>query len=79
MADSKAHQRWIAANTTRIVMNLNHNTDADLLRKLESVPSKQGYIKSLIRADIAKERTATDGMTKRQKALFEQMQALTEK
>jgi hypothetical protein len=34
-------------------MNLNHNTDADLLEKLSAVPSKQGYIKELIRADIA--------------------------
>lgn len=53
MAESKAHQRWVATNTTRIVMNLNHNTDADLLKKLETVSSKQGYIKQLIRADIA--------------------------
>lgn len=35
-------------------MNLNHNTDADLLKKLSTVPSKQGYIKFLIRQDIAK-------------------------
>jgi len=35
-------------------MNLNHHTDADLLEKLLTVPSKQGYIKGLIRADIEK-------------------------
>lgn len=52
---NKAHQRWVAEHTTRIVMNLNHNTDADLLAKLETVPSKQGYIKQLIRDAIAKE------------------------
>lgn len=34
-------------------MDLNHNTDSDVLQKLNAVPSKQGYIKSLIRADIA--------------------------
>lgn len=34
-------------------MNLNHNTDAEILAKLASVPSKQGYIKQLIRADLA--------------------------
>lgn len=79
MASSKAHQKWIAANTTRIVMNLNHNTDADLLEKLSTVPSKQGYIKQLIRADIAKEQSTTKGMTKLQKAAFEQMQELTSK
>lgn len=52
MAD-KAHQKWVSEHTTRIVMNLNHNTDAEILAKLASVPSKQGYIKQLIRADIA--------------------------
>lgn len=49
----KSHQKWVAEHTTRIVMNLNHNTDAEILAKLASVPSKQGYIKQLIRADLA--------------------------
>ena len=53
----KSHQKWVAENTTRIVMNLNHNTDKAVLEKLSIVPSKQGYIKGLIRADIAKEET----------------------
>ena len=33
--------------------------DADIIKRLESVDNKQGYIKSLIRADIAK--GGTDG------------------
>lgn len=53
MAD-KAHQKWVSEHTTRVVMNLNHNTDAEILAKLATVSSKQGYIKQLIRADIAK-------------------------
>ena len=53
MADSQAKKAWRAAHTTRIVMDMNHNTDADILTKLSEVPSKQGYIKALIRADIA--------------------------
>lgn len=57
MGTTKSHQKWVAENTTRIVMNLNHNTDKDVLGKLSKVPSKQGYIKGLIRADIAKEET----------------------
>ena len=56
MGNTKAHQEWVAANTTRIVMNLNHNTDKDVLEKLSQVPSKQGYIKDLIRADLAKDK-----------------------
>ena len=58
MGKTKSHQKWVAENTTRIVMNLNHNTDKDVLEKLSHVPSKQGYIKSLIRADIAKEESS---------------------
>lgn len=52
MADSEAKKNWVAANTTRVVMNLNHHTDKALLDKLNSVPSKQGYIKALIRKDL---------------------------
>ena len=40
--------------TTRIRVKLNKGTDAGILERLEQVPSKQGYIKRLIRADIAK-------------------------
>lgn len=54
MAESEAHRKWVAEHTTRIVMNLNHNTDAAILAKLATVPSKQGYIKELIKADISK-------------------------
>ena len=52
MAESKARKKWTTENTTRVVMKLNHNTDADILAKLAEVPSKQGYIKNLIRADL---------------------------
>ena len=35
-------------------MKLNRRTDGDVLEKLDNVPSKQGYIKELIRADLKK-------------------------
>jgi len=58
MASSEAHKRasakYDAANTTRVFIKLNDKTDADILQKLDSVENKQGYIKDLIRADIAK-------------------------
>lgn len=38
-------------------MRLIHPQDDDILEKLDSVPSKAGYIKSLIRADISKEKS----------------------
>ncbi len=54
MTDSKAQKAWRAANTTRVVMALNHNTDRDVMQRLTEVSSKQGYIKRLIREDIAR-------------------------
>ena len=46
--------KWTMEHTTRIVMNLNHNTDADLLEYLNKVPSKQGTIKQALRDHIAR-------------------------
>lgn len=60
MAYSKAAYRagakYDALNTRQIKMKLNIRTDADVLAKLDSVPNKQGYIKSLIRRDIHEHR-----------------------
>lgn len=51
---------WKANNTTLVNIRLNHNTDADILCKLSQVGSKQGYIKELIRKDIAQRATNTE-------------------
>lgn len=48
-------ERYDAKTAARICLKLNKGTDADVLKRLAEVPSKQGYIKQLIRADIAKE------------------------
>lgn len=53
MADSQAKAEWNKNNTEFIGLKLNKRTDAEILAKLATVPSKQGYIKQLIRADIA--------------------------
>lgn len=47
-----SQSRYDASNTVQIKMKLNRKTDADILDKLDGVGNKQGYIKSLIRADI---------------------------
>lgn len=47
--------RYDQQNTRQIKMKLNIKTDADILKKLDSVSNKQGYIKALIRKDIANE------------------------
>ena len=40
------------ANITQVKFSFNNESDADILKKLFEVPNKQGYVKSLIRADI---------------------------
>lgn len=46
-------QRYDRKNCAGLYLKLNKTTDADILARLEGVKSKQGYVKSLIRADIA--------------------------
>ena len=54
MAKDTPQARYDAKNTTHVRLKLNLKTDADILEALERSGNKQGYIKSLIRADIAK-------------------------
>ena len=54
-AQKRAQKKYDEANRKnwRIVnIKLNRITDAEIIEKLESVPSIQGYIKDLIRADL---------------------------
>ena len=51
-----ADARYKAANLKQIKFALNKKTDADLLSHLEATKNVQGYIKSLIRRDIAQSR-----------------------
>lgn len=48
--------RYAAKTIRRYVINLNRNTDPDILDHLESLDNVQGYIKALIRADIASQK-----------------------
>lgn len=50
----KAQSKYKKAKTTSVLLQLNKTTEADIIEKLASVDSKMGYIKALIRADIAK-------------------------
>lgn len=43
------------SNTKMFMIRLNLNTDSDVIKRLDEVESKQGYIKKLIRADIKAE------------------------
>ena len=53
-AQTKAQAEYDAENTRQVHLKLNRRTDSDVLEKLDNVPSKQGYIKELIRADLSK-------------------------
>jgi hypothetical protein len=54
-AQKKAQKKYDEANKDKfriIHLKLNRDTDADIIKKLESVDSIQGYIKELIKNDI---------------------------
>ena len=54
-AQKRAQKRYDEANKDKwrmIHLKLNRETDAEIIEKLEQVPSIQGYIKDLIRADL---------------------------
>ena len=51
-AQIKAVNKFNKEKTRCIQVRLNKTTDADILEKLDQVPSKMGYIKELIRNDL---------------------------
>ena len=51
-AQKRASAKYDAGNTTRLYIKLNNGTDADILKRLEQEPNKQGWIKELIRKAI---------------------------
>jgi len=55
-AQRRAVQKYDAKATKQIHLKLNLKTDSDIIAVLESAPSVQGYIKALIRADIARQK-----------------------
>ncbi len=46
-------EAWNQKNTRQVKFRFNIRTDADILAKLDATENVQGYVKSLIRADIA--------------------------
>lgn len=49
-----AQARYNAKTRRRVALNLNTNTDPDILEHLEKLDNVQGYLKQLIRADMAR-------------------------
>ena len=54
-AHKRANAKYDAAHTKQVKLKLNLRSDQDILERLAKVGNIQGYIKSLIRADIKKE------------------------
>lgn len=54
-AQKKASKKYSRNNTKRFAIELNLKNDSGIIKKLEEVPNKQGYIKELIRKDINKQ------------------------
>lgn len=48
----RANAKYDSRNTKQIKLKLNLSTDADILQRLDKSGNIQGYIKSLVRADI---------------------------
>lgn len=53
-AQKRAKARY-DAKTTQLVLRLRNGADADVIERLQSVPEKTEYVRSLIRADMDKE------------------------
>lgn len=53
-AQGRASTRYNKANTTQVLLRLNLNTERDIIEALDAQPSKAGYIKRLIREDVAR-------------------------
>lgn len=51
---TKAKNKYNKEKTKAYCLRLNLKTDKDIIEILDSVTSKQGYIKQLIREDIPK-------------------------
>lgn len=53
-AQKKASEKYKKENTKQYKLMLSLKYDADIIAMLDSVGNRQGYLKSLIRADIAR-------------------------
>lgn len=49
-----SRERYAKENTKRYVVKVNKNTEQEIIEKLDSIENKMGYIKKLIREDIAR-------------------------
>ena len=53
-AQKRAQRKYNDTHQRQIKFAFSIQNDADILAQLDAIPNKQGYIKELIRADIAR-------------------------
>ena len=53
-------RRYHAKTICRVTVDLNRNTESDLVERVESQPNKSGYIKGLIRADVERTKNGSE-------------------
>ena len=54
MSSTKAQLKYDKEHTVQFKLKYNKKSDADIIDFLKSLPNKQGYIRNLIRNDIAR-------------------------
>ena len=53
---TRANLKYKKKNIKQMKLDLNRNTDSDIISFLDRCENKQGYIKSLIRKDMEKQK-----------------------
>lgn len=73
MADSRTviQARYDSKNRKSFAVKLNKNYDSDIINKLESVESINGYIRQLIRDDITRTGSVPEGTQARTVVIYE--------
>ena len=54
MAYYKSNAKWQKKNTKLETIRLNLYSDADIIKYLQTIDNKQGYLKALLRAEMEK-------------------------
>lgn len=60
MKKETPQDRWLAKNSVKLTIRLMAESDKDVIERLNSVPNKTDYIRTLIRSDIKQAVTKED-------------------
>lgn len=55
-AQKRANAKYDSANTVQFKIKLNKNNDAEMIKFLQDLDNRQGYIKDLIKKDMEKKK-----------------------